>query len=100
MSEPSAYDYQENSVGIIFHLPARRRFIPNTWLLYAELTRNALEIAVHYTHCVVIVEGANLGYLHELIGKFGVSWVRELPQMPGLNDTTVMRIEITEESAR
>jgi hypothetical protein len=100
MSEPSSYDYHENSVGIIFHLATRRRFIPNAWLTYAELNRNATEIAVHYTHCIVAVEGANLGHLHELIGKFGLSWVRELPRMPGLIDATVTRIEITEESAR
>lgn len=100
MSDPRPHDYQDNSVGITFHLAARRRFIPNAWLLSAELNWNATEIAIHYTHCVVLLAGANLGHLHEQIGKFGLSWVRELPRMLRLDDTTVARIEISEEPVR
>ena len=38
-SETAAYQSDSMAIaqGITFHLPSRRRFIPYSWLLYAEL---------------------------------------------------------------
>jgi len=95
MAEPYPYDYRDPSVGITFHLPSYREFVPNAWLLHARLNREATKIEVHYTHCLVVIEGMNLGGLHEQIGKFGVSWVREL-RMAKQDDLSVTRIEISD----
>ncbi len=95
MSEDYPHDYQDPSVGIRFHLPSRCHFVPNAWLLHAGLNRQATMIEVHYTHCVVTIEGVNLTKLHEQIAKFGVSWVREL-RMAKQNEPSVTRIEISE----
>ena len=90
------YDSDDRSVGISFHLPSRRRFIPNAWLLHAELNERQTEIEVHYTHAVVTLAGRNLARLHQHIAKFGVSGVRETLLTPLSNDPAVTRIEITE----
>ena len=90
------FDFDDRSVGISFHLPSRRRFIPNAWLLHADLNEKETEIEVHYTHAVVTVAGRNLARLHQHIAKFGVSGVRETPLMPQTLDPVVTRIEITE----
>jgi hypothetical protein len=97
MSDDYPHDYQDPSVGITFHLPSYREFVPNAWLLHARLNRQATKIEVHYTHCLVTIEGMNLGKLHEQIGKFGVSWVREL-RVPKPDALSVTRIEIAEKT--
>ena len=97
MSDPFPHDYRDPSVGITFHLPSRRRFVPNAWLVHAELNQKATRIEVHYTHCLVTIEGTNLGNLHEQIAKFGLSWIREL-RMPERDDPSVTRIEIAEKA--
>ncbi len=93
MAEPYPHDFRDPSVGITFHLPSRRSFIPNTWLLHAQLNQQCTRIEVHYTHCLVTIEGMNLGNLHEQIAKFGVGWVREL-RMPKPDEPSVTRIEV------
>jgi hypothetical protein len=96
MSDPYPYDFHGNSVGISFHLPSRCWFIPNCWMLRAELNEKETEIQVHYTHSLVTIHGTNLANLHRQIALFGVSLVREMARMPKLDDPTVMRIEISE----
>jgi hypothetical protein len=91
------HDFHGSSVGITFCLPSRRRFIPNAWLLHAELNKQATAIEMHYTHCLVTVEGMNLGNLHEQIGKFGVGWIQEL-RLAKPDEPSVTRIEIAEKS--
>jgi hypothetical protein len=98
MSDPYPHDFHERSAGIIFHLPSRRRFIPNCWLLHADMNEKGTEVQIHYTHSLVTIHGTNLGHFHEWVGKFGVSWVREMPTMPKADDPTVTRIEITEKA--
>jgi hypothetical protein len=98
MSEPYPHDFYDNSVGITFHLPSRRWFIPNCWMLQAGVNEKGTEIRVHYTHSLVTIHGTNLDNLHEQIARFRVSWVRELAAMPKAIDPTVTRIEIAEKS--
>ena len=57
-------------LGISFYLPSRRRFIPYSWLHYAELNQTAKELYLHYTHAVVTITGANLEELHEAVEIF------------------------------
>jgi hypothetical protein len=90
------YDFDERSVGISFQVASRRRFIPNVWLLHADLNERQTEIEVHYTHAVVTLAGRNLASLHQHIAKFGVSGVREILLTPRSADPAVTRIEITE----
>ncbi len=97
MAEPYPHDYRDPSVGITFHLPSRRYFVPNAWLLHAALNRQGTRIEIHYTHCLVTIEGRNLGNLHEQIGKFGVSWIREM-RMDKPDEPTVALIEISEKT--
>jgi hypothetical protein len=98
MAEPYPHDFRDLSVGIIFHLPSRRHFVPNAWLLHAGLNRQATKIEVHYTHCLVTIEGMSLGNLHEQIAKFGVGWIREL-RMAKPDEPSVTRIEISDKVA-
>ncbi len=51
--------------GITFHLPSRRRFIPYSWLLYAEMNEAETELYLQYNHCVVMIAGTELRVLHE-----------------------------------
>jgi hypothetical protein len=87
-------------LGISFHLPSRRRFIPYSCLLYADLNEAATELYLHYSHSVVTIAGTNLGELHEAAEFFQLSAVRELPssayegKSPG-----VTRIEIAEKAS-
>ena len=97
MSDPYPHDFHDGSVGITFHLPSRRFFIPNAWLLHAELNQNATRIEIHYTHCLVAIEGMNLGNLHEQIAKFGASSVQEM-RLAKPDEPTVARIEISEKA--
>ena len=87
-------------LGISFHLPTRRRFIPYSCLLYADLNEAATELYLHYSHSVVTIAGTNLEELHEAAELFQLSAVRELPssayegKSPG-----VTRIEIAEKAS-
>src|ERR1700692_5054324 len=65
-------------LGISFHLPSRRRFIPYSWLLYADLNQAATELHLHHSHSVVTIAGTNLGELHEAAELCQLSVVREL----------------------
>ena len=97
ISDDYPHDFQDPSVGITFHLPSHCEFVPNAWLLHARLNQQGTRIEVHYTHCLVSIEGVNLGTLHERIGKFGVSWVREL-RLAKPDAPSVTRIEVAEKS--
>jgi hypothetical protein len=96
MSEPYPYDFHDGSVGITYHLPSRRRFIPNCWLLHADMNERGTELQLHYTHSLVTIQGENLAHLLDRVGRFGVSCVREMPAMPTISNVAVTRIEITE----
>jgi hypothetical protein len=98
MSDPYPHDFHDGSVGITFHLPSRRRFIPNCWMLHADINEKETEVQIHYTHSLVTICGTNLGFFHQNVAKFGIGWVRELPAMPKSTDPTVTRIEITEKT--
>jgi hypothetical protein len=69
ISDDYPHDFQDPSVGITFHLPSHCEFVPNAWLLHARLNRQATRIEVHYTHCLVSIEGINLGTLHERLSR-------------------------------
>jgi hypothetical protein len=98
MTDPYPHNFLDRSVGITFRLPSRRRFIPNCWMLHADINEKATEVQIHYTHALVAIHGTNLEYFHEHVAKFGIGWVRELPVMPKSTDPTVTRIEITEKT--
>ncbi len=97
MLDSYPYDFQAGSVGITFHLPSRSCFIPNAWLARSELNREGTAIEVHYTHCLVTIQGKNLGALHEHLARFGIGWIQEF-RMPKPDDPSVTRIEIAEKS--
>jgi hypothetical protein len=97
MADPYPYDHSGNGAGITFLLPSRRRFIPNAWLLHADMNEDATEIQIHYTHFLVTIEGTDLVHLHTQVAKFGVSLVQEMPRMPKA-EPTIKRIEITEKT--
>jgi hypothetical protein len=92
------YDFFHRSDGITFHLPSRRRFIPSSWLLHADLNEKGTELQIHYTHSLVTINGTNLQHLHEEMAKSMVSWVREMAVPQKNFDRTVTRIEITEKA--
>ena len=98
MSEPYPHDFHDGSVGITYHLPSRRRFIPNCWLLHADMNEKGTELQLHYTHSLVTIQGENLGHLFDRVGRFGVSWVREMPATPTIPNIAVMRIEISDKT--
>jgi hypothetical protein len=98
MADPYPHDFSNGSAGITFCLPSRRRFIPNCWMLHADINEKGTEVQIHYTHSLVTLHGTNLENFHEYVSKFGVGWVRELPAMPRSTDPTVTRIEITEKT--
>jgi hypothetical protein len=87
-------------LGISFYLPSRRRFIPYSWLLYADLNEVATELYLHYSHSVVTIAGTNLQELHEAAELFQLRVVRELPSSvyEGKNPG-VTRIEIAEKTS-
>lgn len=95
-SEPYPYNFHDRSVGITFHLPSRRCFIPNCWLLHADVNEKETEVQIHYTEWIVTIQGANLGSLHDRVAAFGTSWIREMPTGSKTTTPTVTRIEITE----
>jgi hypothetical protein len=95
MSEPYPHDFS-GGVGITFYLPSRRRFIPHSLLLYADMNEKGTELQIHYTHWLVTINGTNLSRLHDRVAKFQVSCVQEMPTMPDKFDPTITRIEITE----
>ena len=87
-------------LGISFHLPSRRRFIPYSWLLYADLNEAATELYMHYSHSVVTIAGTNLRELHEAAELFQLSVVRELPSSSWQGKSPgVSRIEIAEKTS-
>ena len=87
-------------LGISFYLPSRRRFIPYSWLHYAELNQAATELYLHYTHAVVTITGANLEELHEAVELFQLRVVRELPSSSWQGKSpSVSRIEIAEDAS-
>jgi len=86
-------------LGISFHLPSRRRFIPYSWLLYADLNQAATELYLHYSHSVVTITGTNLEELHEAAELFQLSAVRELTSSSWQGKSpSVSRIEIAEKT--
>ena len=83
--------------GITFHLPSRRRFIPYSWLLYAEMNEAETELYLQYNHCVVTITGTELSALHEAMEHFHLHTVRECPSSGGSwKSAIVSRIEIAE----
>ena len=84
--------------GITFHLPSRRRFIPYSWLLYAEMNEAETELYLQYNHCVVTITGTELRVLHEAMEHFHLHTVQEVPSSgASRKSATVSRIEIAEE---
>ena len=83
--------------GITFHLPSRRRFIPYSWLLHAEMNEGETELYLQYNHCVVTITGTELRVLHDALENFHLHTVREFPSSGGFRKSaTVSRIEIAE----
>ena len=83
--------------GITFHLPSRRRFIPYSWLLFAEMNRAETELYLQHSHCVVTITGTELCALHEAMEHFHLHTVRECPSSgSSWKSVTVSRIEIAE----
>jgi hypothetical protein len=93
-SEKAPYESDSMTIaqGITFHLPSRRRFIPYSWLLHAEM--NEPELYLQYNHCVVTITGTELRALHEAMEHFHLHTVRELPSSG--KSVAVSRIEIAE----
>ena len=102
LSLKEGYPYGSESTrmvqGIMFCLPSRRRFIPYSWLISSEINERETEIRFHYTHAFVTVTGTNLGYIHEMVVRYELYWLRELapPAPANPTDPTVRRIEINE----
>jgi len=100
-SSSETASYQSDSMviaqGITFHLPSRRRFIPYSWLLYAEMNEAETELYLQYNHCVVTITGTELRVLHEAMEHFHLHTVREFPSSGGSRKSaTINRIEIVE----
>jgi hypothetical protein len=83
-------------LGITFHLPSRRRFIPYSWLLYTEVNEAGTKLHLHYTHSVVTITGNHLEALHEATKNFQLHLVREMPPSTSGGRSSVTRIEIVE----
>jgi hypothetical protein len=98
MDDPYPHDFLDRSVGITFHLPSRRQFIPNSWLLHADLNEKGTELHLHYTQWLVTITGIDLNHLHDRVATFGVSWVREVPTRTREPHPVITRIEITEKA--
>ncbi len=98
-SETAAYQSDSMAIaqGITFHLPSRRRFIPYSWLLYAEMNEAETELYLQYNHCVVTITGTALRALSDALEHFHLHTVRECPSPGGSwKSATVSRIEIAE----
>jgi hypothetical protein len=88
------------SPGIAFQLPSRRRFIPNSWLLYTELNEDQTELRLHYTHSAVTITGSHLSDLQEAVEHFQLQMIRESPASSlGEKKPHVTRIEVTENAS-
>ena len=83
-------------LGITFHLPSRRRFIPYSWLLYIEVNDAGTELYLHYTHSVVTITGTHLEELHDAIKDFRLHAVREMAPSSTGRASAIARIEIVE----
>ena len=97
MSEPHPHNFT-GGVGITFYLPSRRRFIPHSLMLHADMNEEGTELLIHYTNWLVTITGTNLSGLHDRVANFQVSFVQEMPTMPDKFDPTITRIEITEKT--
>src|SRR5271167_1410091 len=86
-------------LGITFHLPSRRRFIPYSWLLYTEVNEAGTELYLHYTHSVVIITGIHLEELYEAMKNFQLHAVREMSPSSSGRTASVARIEIVENAS-
>jgi hypothetical protein len=98
-SETAAYQSDSMAIaqGITFHLPSRRRFIPYSWLLYAEMNEAETELYLQYNHCIVTVSGTELRALHQAMEHFHLHTVRECPSAgDSWKSASVSRIEIAE----
>ena len=98
-SEKAPYESDSMTIaqGITFHLPSRRRFIPYSWLLHAEMNEAETELYLQYSHCVVTITGTELHALHQAMEHFHLHTVREIPSSGGSRKSaTVSRIEIAE----
>ncbi len=84
--------------GITFFLPSRRRFIPYSWLLHADLNQKHTELQLHYTHMLVTITGLELGRLYEAVSKLQLYIVLESFSSGTVSgkDPSVSRIEISE----
>lgn len=84
--------------GITFHLPSRSRFIPYSWLLYAELNEAHTELSLYYTHAVVTISGTHLIRVLECTEGFELTDVREVapPSSTTSKIPAVTQIEIVE----
>ena len=83
-------------LGITFHLPSRRRFIPYSWLLFAVLNEVGTELFLHYTHSVVTITGTHLEEVHEAAKNFQLHAVREMPPSSLGRTSSIARIDIVE----
>jgi hypothetical protein len=83
-------------LGITFHLPTRRRFIPYSWLLYIEVNEAGTELYLHYTHSVVTITGTHLEELHEAMKDSRLHAVREMSPSSSGRTSSIARIEIVE----
>jgi hypothetical protein len=105
LSLKEGYPYGSESTrmvqGIMFWMPSRRRFIPYSWLICSEINESETEIHFHYTHALVTVTGTNLGYIHDMVVRYELYALREMPPLASANSTdpTVRRIEITEKTS-
>ena len=74
----SPFQSQENNVaGCLFILPARRRFVPNAWLLHAEGNQDGTRLVLFYSHCTVTIAGVNLLPLIEFLFSWELKLVQE-----------------------
>jgi hypothetical protein len=99
LSETDSYQSDSMAIaqGITFHLPSRRRFIPYSWLLHAEMNQAETELYLQYSHCVVTITCTALRALHEAMEHFHLHTVRECPSSgSSWKSATVSRIEIAE----
>jgi len=98
-SETDSYQSDSTAIvqGITFHLPSRRRFIPYSWLLHAEMNHSETELYLQYNHCVVTITGKELRALHDALKHFHLHTVREYPSSgSSWKSVTVSRVEIIE----
>lgn len=93
---PSPFQSQEGSVsGCLYILPARRRFIPNAWMLHAEGNQDGTRLVVYYTHITVTIEGKGLLALIDFLFSWELKVVQEGQQA---GDIVISRIDIEDKN--